>query len=91
MDTQDAMVHALQDRFAYDLRLAALGDIEYPIFECPECELETYIVEEDQCANCELNPGECRICGTGFSLNDMGFPASITDKAGQVRTIQICG
>lgn len=44
-----------------------------PVYQCPECDHETYIDFEGECANCghSIAGGSCAICGEPFPLSDL--------------------
>jgi hypothetical protein len=54
--------------------IAAKDGGDPPLEHCPECHRETYIVEEDRCANPDcgfsLDGQRCAICGTRLSVQD---------------------
>jgi DNA-directed RNA polymerase subunit RPC12/RpoP len=58
---------ALGAHFHFDAYLAATEGGISPVGRCPECNLETYIVEENVCSWCQLELGECARCGADLT------------------------
>ena len=61
---------------ALDYRSIKNGE-EGVLFACPRCLRETYVNEDDDdgevtgCVNCDFKLGNCRMCGTGLTPDDL--------------------
>lgn len=80
ISAEDAVERALSVLFEADSYLAIKDDGEEPLAACPDCGLETYVLddEENNCAWCEFVLGECGRCSTELtpqiaSVNNYSF------------------
>ena len=50
-------------------------DFQSPLENCPECDRETFVVNEGRCANCgfSLEGYECAICSEPRTLDDYRY------------------
>lgn len=78
MDAETAVQHALSEHFAEENYRAVKDGGDAIIGTCPECSLETYLEhpEENGCAWCDCVLGECSMCSTQLSPNNVAFDNS---------------
>ena len=69
IDPQKAMERALELRFEGESHIAGMEGGDGPIGTCPDCDIDTYILSDDEvgCANCGLVLEECGRCHTGLT------------------------
>lgn len=61
---EDMTEHALEDYFGFELYLSMKEGGDAPLIQCPECLLDSYIIEEEYCPICETKAEhECQRCG----------------------------
>lgn len=66
---------ALSECFDYEIYSAMKDGEPSPIGTCPECGLETFILQDDLCAACggSLSYYECAVCGVSLGPDDQDF------------------
>jgi hypothetical protein len=91
-EVEDVFEAALDEHFASECHFAVKDGGEPPLEECPECRRNTYVLEENCCANpyCgfSLEERECAVCGTPISIADYdsgpgdlcGYHAYVADR-----------
>ena len=64
---------ALEERFAIEGHVAVKDGGDPPLYTCPECALETYVIwdEENRCAWCDLVLEDCSICNQGLTPDNV--------------------
>jgi len=72
--TEDVIQAAVENEYGAEAYVRAKdGAGDGPIYECPACAHETYLGEEDICANCGETldyKNQCGRCGAGISIQD---------------------
>ena len=72
-DMENVVENAVNERFRGENHAAALGEIEEPVGNCPECGHETYVFNEAECVWCQFSmpaDAECAVCCEPLSLED---------------------
>jgi ribosomal protein L37E len=71
-DHEEVIETAIEEHLAGDAHIAAQDGGDSPLEQCPECRRETFIVDENRCANCgfELEETSCGICGATVTVDD---------------------
>lgn len=72
-EAEALVLHVLDVVYGADIYIAAKDGGEPPIEECPECGLESYVVEYAGCALCDFalpDGAECAICGDALTPHD---------------------
>jgi hypothetical protein len=66
---------ALEAYFEMESHVAAKDGGERPLYNCPECSLEAYVIwdEEHGCAWCETVLGECGMCSAGLTPDTVSY------------------
>lgn len=66
---------ALDAHFEVEAHVAVKDGGEPPVYTCPECALETYVIwnEEQGCAWCGFVLGDCIICSSGLTPNTVSY------------------
>ena len=66
---------ALDAHFEIESHVAVKDGGEPPVYTCPECALETYVMwnEEHGCAWCSFVLGDCSICSSGLTPDTVSF------------------
>lgn len=74
-DHEAVIEAAVEKHLAWAAHVAAKDGGEQPLETCPECERETYIVNEGRCANCgfELEETSCLCCGAQVTVDDYRY------------------
>jgi hypothetical protein len=63
----------LEEHFSFDDHIAMKDGGEQSLYNCPECSVAAYIICEDEngCAWCEESLGECAVCHTQLTPNNV--------------------
>jgi ribosomal protein L37E len=71
-DHEAVIEAAIEEHLAWDSQVAVKDGDDPPLENYPECGRETFIVEENRCANCgfSLEGYECAICSKSLSVED---------------------
>jgi hypothetical protein len=66
---------ALDAHFAMEAHIAVKDGGDPPLYTCPECALETYLIwnEEHGCVWCGFALADCLICSTGLTPDTVSF------------------
>lgn len=89
LPTNEVVAKTLVTHLYGDLYLAATQGGEPPIAECPSCEMETIVYEEDACAACgaAMPHASCAVCHRDLTLDEMsnsthlcGYHLDLFDK-----------
>ncbi|MGE0416367.1 MAG: hypothetical protein AB7O80_06145 [Acetobacteraceae bacterium] len=73
LEGDEGLERILEERYAGESFLAAKGDIEAPLEDCPECQRHSYVTEQSACAICGFempDDAECAVCGEPLSVED---------------------
>jgi transcription elongation factor Elf1 len=72
-ETNEVIAKALVTHLYGELYLAASQGGEPPIADCPSCEMETIVYEEDACVNCgaAMPHATCAVCHRDLTLDEM--------------------
>ena len=72
LDREAAFEHALVESKKIESYRAMKDGVEAPLEDCPVCNREMYVFEEDKCANCDFSMEgyTCNRCGNPLSLDD---------------------
>jgi hypothetical protein len=72
-DVETLVLHVLDEVYGADAYIAAKDGGDPPVEDCPECGLESYVVERGACALCEFSVpkgADCAICGEPLTAHD---------------------
>lgn len=74
MDFEWYVPKAVEEAFAADAYVAMTDGADAPYAECPECTLETYVVERGACVYCGATPEtECARCHQAIPASELQF------------------
>jgi hypothetical protein len=75
---EKAVERALELHFEGESYEAAKEGLDDPLETCPECSVKAYITDDEEvgCAWCECVLGECYLCSTGLTPNNISFDDS---------------
>lgn len=89
-DVEAVVLHVLDEVYGADAYIAAKDGGDPPVEDCPECGLESYVVERSACALCEFSVpkgADCAICGEPLTAHDYaengglcGYHAHVRDR-----------
>ena len=79
IEAREVIETALKKFFEGDNYEAAKQGLEGMLGTCPECSYETYVMsgEENGCAWCGLELGECARCGEGLTPNNVSWDTNL--------------
>ena len=74
-ETEEVFEDALERALELNAYEAMKDGGDSPLENCPECFRNTFIVDEGQCVNCDLNleGRKCGLCGEAFSIDDYRY------------------
>lgn len=78
IDAEKLIETALEEHFAFESHVAGKDGGERPLYTCPECSLETYVIfnGENGCAWCEESLEECGICHVALTPENVAWDNS---------------
>ena len=89
-DVETLVLHVLEEVYGADAYIAAKDGGDPPVEDCPECGLESYVVEHGACALCEFSlpkGADCAVCGEPLTANEYaengglcGYHAYVRDR-----------
>ncbi|GLS42873.1 hypothetical protein GCM10007884_08580 [Methylobacterium brachythecii] len=74
LETEALIAGGLEKALYADWYIAMTDGGPPPVACCPECDHETFVVDDDTCAACGFTPGDnrtCEVCGNPLSLDDL--------------------
>lgn len=90
-ELEQVIEYTISDIHGFERHMAARGDCEDPIHECPECNRESYLFSEAGCVLCNFampDGAECAVCSETLTLEDYehhgnlcSYHAWVTSKA----------
>lgn len=72
-NVETLVLHVLEEVYGADAFIAAKDGGDQPVEDCPECGLESYVVERGACALCEFTlpkGADCAICGEPLTAHE---------------------
>ena len=75
LERETAFEHALVESKRGESHIAVKNGGEGPLGDCPECDLEMYVFEENKCANCgfSMEVHTCGWCHGPLTLDDYSY------------------
>lgn len=65
--------HTLASEAYSQARLSYLFDVSDALVRCPACHIDTYVIEDRQCAHCGFSPpkdASCLVCGQRLTIDE---------------------